>query len=147
MVLRRKKRPIPSASRLRKAPQKAVQNQYKPAQNRMSEADICILFVQMVNASRWKTLFDFFHVANERATTIQTGKLFKSMGVKAGIPDYVFLNKEGEIFFLEAKSMLGRLSSEQKVFKERCYDSDIPHEVFRTPEEGLELLKKWGLIY
>ena len=64
---------------------------------------------------------DLIHIANERKTSYNQGKILKKMGVKRGIPD-LFLsvpNSYAHGLWLELKAGKGRLSKEQQEFLTR----------------------------
>jgi|11_taG_2_1085331.scaffolds.fasta_scaffold06966_7 hypothetical protein len=60
----------------------------------------------------------WFHVANERKTSIQAGKRLKDKGVKSGVPDVMILNAENGFcgLAIELKVKGGRLTHNQKTW-------------------------------
>ena len=69
----------------------------------------------------------------------------KAMGMIVGTSDYVILGADRSLA-LEAKSKTGQLHNGQKDFRAWCAEQNVPYEVFRTVEEGLEILRKHGFI-
>lgn len=78
------------------------------------------------------------------------GKEAKALGVMCGLYDYTFLWRSVSnvpfIGFLEAKSDDGELSPDQEKFRKYCIDENIPNGEFRTPIQGLRILKSWGVF-
>ena len=71
------------------------------------------------------------------------------MGVLPGIPDYQFIWKDNNLVklgFLEFKTLKGTLSVNQKVLKESIGKMNIPYEIARSVDDGVNILKKWGII-
>lgn len=83
------------------------------------------------------------HVPNQRASAIQR-MILSGLGVKAGFPDLVFLWRGGG-GVMEMKAAKGRLSSEQRAFRDECKRLGIPHEVIREPEAAVRALESWGV--
>lgn len=69
----------------------------------------------------------------------------KSMGLIDGTADYLFLASDGS-GALEAKVGRNGLQDNQKDFQAWCEMNGVKHAVFRTVEEGLEALVKWGFL-
>ena len=69
----------------------------------------------------------------------------KAMGMIVGTSDYLFIGPNGGLA-LEAKSKTGTQHPGQKDFQKWCEDQGIPYEVFRSSQEGLEILKKYNFI-
>ena len=59
---------------------------------------------------------DWFHVANERQTSIKRGARLKAKGVKAGVPDIIILNQRHGFsgLIIELKVKPNRVSPAQK---------------------------------
>lgn len=69
----------------------------------------------------------------------------KAMGMIVGTADYLFLANDGSVA-LEAKSATGSQHEGQKDFQKWCEEKGVPYHVFRSAEEGIELLKQHGMI-
>ncbi|MCG8394214.1 MAG: hypothetical protein MI745_14140 [Pseudomonadales bacterium] len=92
------------------------------------------------------------HVANESASKMQNIRN-KRIGVMKGAFDYAVKWKGGygEMEAKLEKGIFGStrktyLSPEQKKYKRRLDEMDIPSCVFRTEEEFLGTLLEWGLL-
>lgn len=69
----------------------------------------------------------------------------KVTGSKKGVWDYFFRNRE-HILWMEAKSSTGKLTPEQKTFREKGLLVGDKFEIFRDAAEGLEFLYRHGMI-
>lgn len=70
----------------------------------------------------------------------------KARGVVRGIPDYLFvLPPEGQAAFIELKSATGRLTPEQRVWREYLLRSGAHHAVCRSLDDVCEALASWGV--
>lgn len=91
-----------------------------------------------------------FHIPNGGKRNVIEASKFKQMGTLPGVPDYqVIWVKSGKVFFgfLEAKrEKASYLSSAQKNFKVFCDDNNVYYNIFRSPDEGVERLKGWGIL-
>lgn len=88
------------------------------------------------------------HVPNQLANGHKTGvraAIARAMGMHVGSPDYLFLWNDGSAV-LEAKSGTGSLSPGQKDFRDWAIASAVPHFVFRTADEGEEILIGLGIL-
>ncbi len=107
--------------------------------------------IEQVNLMAWLSYNhsdiyeDTIHIANQRQTTQQQGRLLKRMGVKKGVSDIfiaVPMNGRGGLW-IELKSTKGKPSQEQKVFVARMirrgYDAAIVY--------GCEAAKEVILAY
>lgn len=92
----------------------------------------------------------FCHVPNEiagrkRSRTAQIRyTIAKAMGLIEGAPDYLFLWNSGS-GALEAKTDKGRQTDGQLAFESWCAREGVPYRIFRSPEEGLNILEEWGV--
>jgi hypothetical protein len=130
------------------------------------EQSICSTFMGMLhmalnlNQVNNAQHFMFYHIPNgqrsgNRTQRIIQGKLDKIMGARKGVPDYFFswlatdLKEEMPFCkhgYLEAKTPKGRLLPEQRDFKNFCETAGVNYAIFKSPEEGINILKKWGII-
>ncbi len=110
------------------------------------EQKICVEFA---NEMRQMTLsaklpYIWFHIANEFLPSVRTNYLFdlkqKHMGKISGLPDYCFIGKLGQSFFIEFKSKKGKQSENQKIFEAWCTDNGIDYFLCRSAKEGIELV-------
>jgi hypothetical protein len=90
----------------------------------------------------------WFHPANGEKRNIITARRLKRMGVKAGIPDLVFVlpYRDPIVAFMEIKSSSGVLTSEQRFFRQWCILRGVRHEIVRNVEEASEVLRSWGAL-
>ncbi len=74
------------------------------------------------------------------------GMRFKSLGVKAGIPDLMLLVAKGGFigFWLEVKTATGKVADNQKEWHRRLQAAGHCVGVVRTAEEGINAIK-WYL--
>lgn len=87
----------------------------------------------------------WFHVPNGGRRSKVEAAIFKAMGVRAGVSDFILVH-QGKVFALELKAPGGRLSESQMAFI-----SDIDRAgAFTAVPEGLDAalatLESWGLI-
>lgn len=69
----------------------------------------------------------------------------KAMGMIVGTADYLFLAKNRSLA-MEAKSATGRQHEGQKDFEAWCKEKGVPYRVFRSVDEGIEILKEEGML-
>lgn len=89
----------------------------------------------------------WFHVPNEssvRLNPIQAKKR-KCAGVKAGIPDFIFINGES-VLGIELKSPSGSLNKAQRTIKDRFGYFGIPYHVVRSLEAFISLLERYNFL-
>ena len=97
----------------------------------------------------------FCHPANELAgfVTMKGGKvrvpvqiaIARALGLITGTADYLFL-WNGGCCALEAKSETGGLRLAQRDFRDWCKLNGVPYHVFRSAEEGLSILRGYGVL-
>jgi hypothetical protein len=90
----------------------------------------------------------FSHVPNEligytRKSPVNA--LARAAGVIPGSADYWFAWGGGSAL-LEAKSADGRLSDNQKDMRSWCEAVGVPYHVFRSVDEGLDILRGLGVL-
>ena len=86
----------------------------------------------------------FFHPPNGGARTKAEGGIFKSLGVRPGVPDLVLLFPGGRCAFIEIKAPKGRLSAAQKAFKNSAENLGFPFAECRGVDEVEKFVR--GLI-
>lgn len=87
----------------------------------------------------------FFAVPNQKGTrkTWEQG-LLKSLGVRAGVADLVFVLPEGRVGFIELKAPdNGRQSADQAVFEEDVRALGAPYLICRSLAEVEGALAAW----
>jgi hypothetical protein len=89
----------------------------------------------------------WFHVPNQRGTrTLIENKILKTLGVKAGVPDLVFILHSGLACFAEVKSSKGPMTPAQKDVRDRLLDLGCSYSLVRSINDMEQSLKVWGLI-
>ena len=86
----------------------------------------------------------FFHVPNGGRRTKAEGSIFKSLGVRPGVPDLVLLFPGGKCAFVEIKADKGRLSAAQKAFRNTAEAMGFPFLEARGVDEVERFVR--GLI-
>ena len=84
----------------------------------------------------------FFHPPNGGARTKAEGGIFKSLGVRPGVPDLVLLFPGGRCAFIEIKAPKGRLSAAQKAFKNTVEAMGFPFAECRAVDEVERFVRK-----
>ncbi|QDP57362.1 MAG: hypothetical protein Unbinned3696contig1008_40 [Prokaryotic dsDNA virus sp.] len=79
------------------------------------------------------------HIPNAPRSAI-TGARLKRMGMMAGAPDLQIIRPAGRIAFIEVKAEGGRLSPEQKAFRDWCLSMGVPHCTARRIEDARDFL-------
>ncbi|NVM36325.1 MAG: hypothetical protein HWN81_12075 [Candidatus Lokiarchaeota archaeon] len=81
--------------------------------------------------------------------TLETGALLKAKGTKKGYPDFLFRKLDNNICYniwMEAKIEKGKQSQEQKDFENECKSSNESYYIFRSVEEGLDILTEKNIL-
>lgn len=89
----------------------------------------------------------WFHPAQELCFGHRTGvraAISRAMGMHVGVGDYVFL-WDGGAGVLEAKHGRNGLTQGQDDFRAWCEAQGVLHGVFRTVDEGMAYLTRWGV--
>lgn len=81
----------------------------------------------------------------ERSAGPKQGAFFKSMGVRAGVPDLYFI-KAGKLHALEVKKDKGRLLPSQTEMHAELMAAGAEVSVAYGLDEALFHLEDWGLI-
>ena len=111
-----------------------------------SEYDIHAATVEYLTALGPKLKSYFFHVPNEGRHSVRYRVKLKRMGVKAGVPDLLFVLPGGRLGCVELKTEKGRQSKAQKEFQKTCESYDVPYVLARSPEEVVDALRQWGAL-
>jgi len=88
----------------------------------------------------------WFHVPNGEKRSRRTGGKLKKMGVRRGVPDFVFVLQNRQAAFLELKTGDGVLSPAQDDFAERCSAIGAPYAIARSIDDAISILSAWGAI-
>ena len=125
---RRKKRaPRKRSTKPRAAPERAIQ----PA---------------IVKALRQHCRFPWFAVPNGGKRHVHTAIKLKAEGVRAGVPDLVFILPGGRFAGLELKAENGRLSDAQKQFRDEVTAIQGWWNVAHSIDEAYGILAAWGCL-
>lgn len=88
----------------------------------------------------------WFHCPNQRGTRSKVENvILKTLGVKAGVPDLVFITPDRPCF-AEVKSPKGSLTPAQKSVRDILLAMDCGYAVVRSIDDMKLALKDWGLI-
>lgn len=112
-----------------------------------------MMAVQFANALRVHVLEGrlrgvWSHVPNELAGAARAtpaAAIARAAGLITGASDYLFCWADGS-GVLEAKSATGSLSPAQKDWRSWCEAQGVRHAVFRTVEQGEDVLRTWGVL-
>lgn len=86
-----------------------------------------------------------FHVPNGGKRSVREARVFKGLGVRAGVADLCLHWREGRTGYLEIKAGRGRLSEGQIVFAQDCEAVGISWACVRSLDEAVGVLKRWGV--
>lgn len=86
-----------------------------------------------------------FHPANGGYRTKAEGGILKSMGVVAGVPDIIAINR-GVVHALELKHLRGRVTPNQKAAMDALELAGARVAVAYTLDEALVTLETWGIL-
>lgn len=114
----------------------------------MSEFDVHRFAVQLLNLKGVKNLI-FFHVPNGEQRSKRTGARLKAMGVVRGVSDLVLIipsQPTPRVVFLEIKDAKGRLSVDQKIFRQRAEDAGVDFLIASSSDEVVAQLAKCGAL-
>lgn len=87
----------------------------------------------------------FFHPANGGKRLIIEARIFKALGVIAGVPDLIIL-KAGEVFGLELKATRGVLTPSQRLVHAAMREAGAETAVAHSLDEALATLEFWGVL-
>ena len=97
----------------------------------------------------------WWHSPNGDVRNKRAGARLKQMGVRRGVPDYIFIFPDNSIGFIELKLGKSRhhgksyQSPDQKIFEAEYDDlvsGDGRYSVCRSVSEVREVLGEWGLL-
>ena len=72
----------------------------------------------------------------------RTGKRMKDLGYENGTPDLLILHDNGNILFIEVKTLTGRQSASQKEFQRKAQELGHNYEVVRSLNEFIMTINK-----
>ena len=86
-----------------------------------------------------------WHTPNGGRRSKSEGGRFKAMGVMAGVPDIIAINR-GTVHALELKHLKGKLSPAQKATLDALELAGARVAVAYTLDEALVTLEAWGIL-
>jgi len=87
----------------------------------------------------------FHHSPNEGRRGWKAQRDVKSHGVHAGWPDLEILHN-GKTYFIELKSLKGRLTARQKLCHEQLIHAGFYVKICRSLDDVVVCCRNWGLI-
>lgn len=87
----------------------------------------------------------WFHVANGGYRTQIEAAIFKSLGVRPGVPDLILLH-EGRMYGLELKAGRNGLTPSQRTAHTLMRVAGATVETATGIDEALHVLSEWGLL-
>jgi hypothetical protein len=108
------------------------------------EQEIHKAVVAQLNARANQRVF-YFHPANGGKRTPFEARLFRALGVVAGVPDLIFV-KDGKMYALELKATKGRLSASQAQCISALKWCGAEVAVAEGLDEALVTLECWGIL-
>lgn len=115
-----------------------------PPRRKSREDDLQRAIVDLLFKAKPRALW--FHVPNGGHRDKRTGAKLAGLGVRKGVPDLVFIGFDGLIRFMELKAEKGRMTPEQKAWREAATAIGIPFAVVRSLDEAVATLNAWGLL-
>jgi hypothetical protein len=100
--------------------------------------------VQHLRVRGAKDLF-FYHVPNQGKRTPYMGKIMKDLGVRAGVPDLMFIH-EGKAFGLELKAMGGLPTDSQLAAIDAINAAGGYACSARGLDRAIAILESWGIL-
>ena len=88
----------------------------------------------------------WWHTPNGGKRDIITASLFKKMGVKPGVFDFVLVAPSATAHFFELKREGESLSDAQVDFQNHAIRHGWPHSVADTLDQALAVLDHWGCL-
>lgn len=88
---------------------------------------------------------DWHHPPNGEVRSPRTAAKLKGMGVRAGVADFCCTLRGGQVGWIELKAAKGRLSPEQRAFRERQEALGARYAVVRSLDELESTLRAWGV--
>ena len=87
----------------------------------------------------------WFHVPNGGRRSLIEARVFKGLGVKAGVPDLILI-ANGKPYGLEIKTAQGRLSPNQCATQALLAAAGAEVATAYGLDQALEQLNRWGLL-
>ena len=118
---------------------------YKQPKNIKGESAICVEIAWYLKALSLEGNLPYvwFHVPNQFLGKYNGlgGAILTFMGRLCGIPDYVFVGRQGG-FFIEVKTDKGIQSENQKIVQKWCESVGVPYYLCRSLQDVKNVLKE-----
>jgi hypothetical protein len=96
---------------------------------------------------RWANSQWFWsHLPSGEKRDLITAARLKRMGLRRGLPDFIFLCTDGHTAWLELKRRDGRLSAEQAAFLDFCAHRGDTVMMARSYDDAVGLLQDLGVL-
>lgn len=121
----------------------------RPARGKPKPAPERSTHIALADMLRLRACPDIFwtHIPAGEHRSDKTGALLKRMGLKPGLPDFVFIDRHGHHRYLELKrGRLGKLSLAQELFGSLMLERGVPYAVVRSFAEAEAVLREWGML-
>jgi hypothetical protein len=113
-------------------------------QDLMSEHQIHVAVVEQINKRGVKGMV-FWHTANEGKHKPQYRSKLKTLGVRNGVADLVFLHR-GHFYSLELKAAKGRPTYDQMQFRSDIEAAGGSTCICQGLNAAIRVLEVWGLL-
>ena len=121
----------------------------RPARGKPKPALERATHIALADLLRAKARPDVFwtHIPAGEYRAWSTGKLLKRMGLKPGLPDFVFIDRQGRHFYLELKrGQLGEVSLGQELFGSLMLERGVPYAIAYGFAEAEAQLREWCVL-
>lgn len=88
----------------------------------------------------------WFAIPNGEHRHIRAAMRLKAEGVRRGVADLCFMLPQGRVAWLEMKAPSGRLSPDQKAFRDLAKALDHLWDVASSVDEAIVVLSRWGVL-
>lgn len=109
------------------------------------EFDLHLFAVQLLQFSAAPGVV-WFHCPNGESRSPRTGARLKRMGVRRGVADICLVLPGGVAAFLELKSVNGRLSADQRRFREDVEATGGKYIVANSSDAVADALHNWRAV-
>lgn len=106
---------------------------------------LCIQFYDEYRKVAHKAPGLVVHIPNEGKRHPIVGQIMIAMGMIPGTADYI-CGREGFVGLLEAKVPGNDQSEYQTYFQCMAEGKNMAYSIFRTPQEGMDVLRVWGMV-
>jgi hypothetical protein len=115
----------------------------KPSRKATARPEQALHRAVVALASQIRPAVPFFHVPNGGARSAVEGAIFKGLGVRAGVPDLVFVLPQGGVAFMEIKAERGRVSAAQALFRGEVADMGASWVMVDSLVKASWVLAEW----